>query len=206
MKQHDFTGIVPDQYTGDEIEASAEVELQNENDAKHFYKIAKERLLNVNNWHAIAGWVSASFQLVDTAGNAAERKCDKGDYLRIDIPGPGSTEGDGYDWVCIEQIKEVTEDNIQSIGFRVRPSENPLGKKNETAHFYGEESTSNFIVTRENTKICAWIIDRNIKPNVEATSLTDKIRDTSVGISAIGFFSKIQWQNLANGIVKQSSK
>ena len=206
MKQNDFTGIIPAQYTGNEIEALAEVELQNENDAKHFYQIAKERLLNVNNWHAVAGLVSATFQLVDAGGNVAGRKCHKGDYLRIDIPGPGSTEGDGYDWVSVEEVKEVTTENMQSIGFRVRPSQNPLGTKNETAHFYGEESTSNFIVTRENTKISAWIIDRNIKPNVEARSLTDKIRDTSVGISAIGFFSKIQWQNLANGLIKQEEK
>jgi hypothetical protein len=32
--------------------------------------------------------------------------------------------------------------------------------------------------------------------------LTDKIRDTTIGISAIAGFSKIQWQNLANGLVK----
>jgi len=199
----DFTGIVPTQHTGEEIEAEASVEFDEENEAKKFYLIAKERLLNVNNWHKLAGIVSASFQLTDTSCKEIDRQVQKGDYLKIDIPGPGSKEGDGYDWVCIEELKEVSEANIQSIGFRVRPARNPSGEKNETAHFYSDESTSNFIVTREGKKITALIIDRNIKPNIHAQSLTDKIRDTAVGMSAIGMFSKIQWQNLAKEIIKK---
>ena len=199
----DFTGIVPTQHTGEEIEAEASVEFDEENEAKKFYLIAKEGLLNVNNWNKLAGIISARFQLTDTSCKEIDRQVQKGDYLKIDIPGPGSKEGDGYDWVCIEELKEVSEANIQSIGFRVRPAKNPCGEKNETAHFYSDESTSNFIVTREGKKITALIIDRNIKPNVHAQSLTDKIRDTAVGMSAIGMFSKIQWQNLAKGIIKK---
>lgn len=201
MKQ-DFTGIVPAQYTGEEIEAEASVDLQDEHQAKTFYLIAKERLLNVNNWHKLAGLISAHFKLTDNAGKEIQRQIQKGDFLKIDIPGPGSKGGDGYDWVCIEELKEMSETNIQSIGFRVRPANNPSGDKSETAHFYSDESTSNFIVTREQKKITAQIIDRNIKPNKHAHSLTDKIRDTAVGMSAIEMFSKIQWQNLAEGLIK----
>ena len=118
----DFTGIVPTQHTGEEIEAEASVELDNENEAKFFYLIAKERLLNVSNWHKLAGIISARFQLTDTSGKEINRQIEKGDYLKIDIPGPGSKEGDGYDWVCIEDLKEISEGDIQSIGFRVRPA------------------------------------------------------------------------------------
>lgn len=71
---------------------------------------------------------------------------------KIDIPGPGSSEGDGYDCVCVEDVKEVSEGDMQSTGFHVRPSQNPFGEKNETAHFYSNEATSNFIVTREGNK------------------------------------------------------
>lgn len=203
MKQQDFTGIVPAQYTGKEIEAEASVELKDVTEAKSFYQVAKDRLLNVNNWHKIAGLISARFQLVDANGKEISRKSQVGEYLRIDIPGPGNKEGDGYDWVCIEELKEVEIGEVQSIGFRVRPGKNPCGTKDETAHFYSEEATSNFIVTREKLKVSAWIIDRNINPNDHAESLMDKIRDTSVGIGAIGLFSKIQWQNLAAGLVEK---
>jgi hypothetical protein len=205
MKQHDFTGIIPAQYTGKEIEAISSVEMKDENEAKAFYEIVKDRLQNVNNWHRLAGFISAKFQVVDSEGKEVDRYVIKGDYLKIDIPGPGSKEGDGYDWVCIEELKEEIVNDNQSIGFRVRPSKNPCGEKNETAHFYSHEATSSFIATREKSTISAWIVDRNIKPNDHAESLTDKIRDTTVGIGAIGMFSKIQWQNLAEGLTKKGN-
>lgn len=203
MKQTDYTGIVPAQYTGNEIEAEASTDLNDENEAKIFYDVVKQRLLNVNNWHKLAGMISAKFQVIDKNGNEVDRNVEKGDYLKIDIPGPGSKEGDGYDWVSVEELKEINEGDIQSIGFGVRPGKNPFGKENETAHFYSNEATSNFIVTRKGKKMSAWIIDRNIKPNDNAQSLTDKIRDTAIGMGAIGLFSKLQWQSLAKGLVEK---
>ena len=203
MKQKDFTGIVPDQYIGQEIETESSIDLNNENEAKSFYEVAKARLLGVNNWHSIAGIVSGHFQLTDAHGEKLNRNIEIGDYFRIDIPGPGSSEGDGYDWVYVEDLKEITQENVQSIGFRVRPSENPLGEKNEIAHFYTDDATSNFIVTREGNTVTAIIIDRNLKPNDESESIADRIRHVAVGIGAIGLFSKIQWKNLTDGLVKE---
>ena len=203
MEQHDYISLVPKQYTGKEIEARDYVELEDENEAMSFYEIIKGRLLNVNNWHQLAGVISARFQLVDTEGNKVDRFPQIGDYLRIDIPGPGSKEGDGFDWARVEEINEVNDGEIQSIGFCVRPSHNPLGDKSKTSHFYSDESTGSFIVTREKNRISSWIIDRNIKPNDEAESLTDKIRDVAVGMGAMGKFSEIQWQNLASGIIRK---
>jgi hypothetical protein len=203
MKQKDFTGIVPDQYTGEEIETQSSIDLKNENEAQTFYEVAKARLLSVNNWHVIAGMLSGHFQLTDARGEKLNRNVEIGDYFRINIPGPGSVEGDGYDWVYVEDLKEITEENVQSIGFRVRPSKNPVGTKNETAHFYTNDATSNFIVTRQGNTVIAIIIDRNLKPNDESESITDRMRHVAVGIGAIGLFSKIQWKNLADGLVKE---
>jgi hypothetical protein len=201
MKQHDYVGIVPEQTTGKEIEAKASLDLNDDQEAKAFYDLVKSRLLRVNDWHRVAGVISAVFQLVDKSGKDVDRPAEKGDLLKIDIPGPGSKEGDGFDWVCIEAMEESATGDVQSIGFRVRPAKNPFGEKNEPAHFYSDEATSSFIVTREQKKVSAWIIDRNIKPNDKPAALTDKIRDTAVGMSAIGSFSKIQWQGLADGLV-----
>lgn len=203
MKQKDFTGIVPAQSTGKEIETHSSIDLKDEHEAKLFYEVVKDRLLHVNNWHVLAGIVSGSFQLMSGRNEKLDREVEIGDYLRIDIPGPGSTEGDGYDWACVEEKKEVAEGNMQSIGFRVRPSKNPVGEKDEIAHFYTNDATSTFIVTREDNTVTALIIDRNIKPNNKADSVIDKIRHVAVGLGAIGAFSKVQWKNLAEGMVKK---
>lgn len=205
MKHTDFTGIVPAQYTGKEIEAESSVGFKNEDEAKNFYDITKARLLHVNNWHNVAGIISAKFQLVNANGQEVNRDAAKGDYLRIDVPGPGSKEGEGYDWVLIEELKEVNEDDVQSIAFRVRPAANPSGNQEHIAHFYDDSATSNFIVTREKTKVIAYIIDRNAVPNDDNESLTDKVRHTVVGMAAINSFSKIQWQKLAKGLVSKNN-
>ncbi len=65
MKSKDYTGIVPAQYTGKEIEADAFNELHDKDKAKIFYVVVKDRLLNVNNWHRLAGIITATFQVVD---------------------------------------------------------------------------------------------------------------------------------------------
>jgi len=202
MKQKDHLGILPPQFTGKEIEAEATIELKGTMDPKNFFDMAKKKLLDVNDWNKIAGVLTAKFQIIDEKGKAVNRSIKKGDYIRINIPGPGSKEGDGYDWVCVEDIKELNKEAVQSVGFRVRPTENPFGEKNETAHFYSNEATSSFIITREDAKIISWIVDRNLQPNTESDSLVDKVRDVAVGVSAIAGFSKIQWQGLADGLIE----
>lgn len=202
MKTQDYLQIIPAQHQGTEIEAEASIELEQADDAAKHFALAKQRLLNVKLWHQTAGIVSADFQIVDAAGEEHNREIKKGDFMRVDVPGPGSKEGDGYDWVQVEELKEYNEGDVQSIGFTVRPVPNPLTDKDVVAHFYDSGATSTFIVTREGAKLSANIIDCNIKPNEEAASLTDKIRNTTVGISAMAAFSKVQWQQLANGLVK----
>jgi len=203
MKQNDLIGIVPPQFKGQEIEVDAVQDLKTESEAQRLYDIAKKKLLNVNNWNRIAGAVTARFQIIDKKGNEVDREVQKGDYLRIDIPGPGTKEGGGFDWVLVEELNEIRQPSVQSVGFRVRPNENPFGQRNETAHFYSKEATSSFIIIREKTKIIAWIIDRNLRPNTEQESLADKIRDVAVGISAIAGFSKVQWQGLAKALLEK---
>ncbi|MEO6683590.1 MAG: hypothetical protein ABIN48_12280 [Ginsengibacter sp.] len=198
-----FSGIIPAQYSGDEIETKTSIEFSDEAKAIQFFEVAKERLLNVNNWHHVAGLVSGKFEVVNAAGEKLNRHVEIGDYFKIDIPGPGSSEGNGYDWVHVEEKQEISENGYNSIGFRVRPSSNPLSVKNETAHFYTNAATSTFIVTRENSTVNAIIIDRNLIPNNGSESILDSVRNVVIGLGAIKAFSKVQWQNLAEGLVKE---
>jgi hypothetical protein len=201
--EKDVLGLAPLQQLGEEIETVSFSDLADNNEARLYFEAAKARLLSVNNWHFISGITSGRFQLMNASGEKLERNVELHDYIRIDIPGPGSTEGDGYDWVLVEAMKEVNEGAFQSIGFRVRPTKNPLGSSNEIAHFYTSDATSTFMVTLEENKVTATIIDRNLKPNDESQKMIDRIRHTTVGAGAIGLFSKLQWKNLADALVKK---
>lgn len=204
MKQTDYLGIVPPQKEGKEIEAFASVKLADERRAREFYERAKRMLLEVNKWQELSGAISATFRRVGQSGSELQGCVEKGDYMRIDIPGPGSSAGEGFDWVRVEDLREVSGKDVQSVGFRVRPEANPAGDPTHVAHFYDDSSTSSFMVTRSGNEVTAYIVDRNTRPNDDSAGVADKIRNTPVALGAIGAFSKIQWQNLADGIIDTS--
>ncbi len=203
MEEKNYTGLIPDHTTGVIIDSASAEDFENTEDAKAFYAVAKARLLDVNHWNGLTGKAGATFQLIDINGQEANRPVQKGDYFKIGIPGPGSSAGDGYDWVQVEALNEVSQDDVNSIGLRVRPVKNPLNDNDSVAHFYSEESTSTFIVTRENKKITASIYDRNTKPNTDTPTVIDKIRHVVAGITAMAGLSKLQWTGLAGGLVKK---
>ena len=203
MSKKDIDPIVPKQRTGKAIDATGSLTLENESEAKAFFSVVKDRLQNVNEWSYQSGKLSATFQLVDVDGMEVKRNLQQGDYLKIDIPGPGSKTGDGYDWVQIEDVENESTSDSDSFSFRVRPTENPQNQNNDIAHFYSRESTSTFTVSRIGCRIEAAIRDRNTKPNVTADSPVDKIRDSIVGAMGVLTFSKIQWQNLVDGLLRR---
>ena len=166
MKEKNYTGIIPEQQTGKAIDSETSLELDNVEEAKAFFNVVKTRLQDINNWHELAGSFSADFQLVNRDGLEVQRRAEKGDFFKIDIPGPGTESGDGYDWVQIEKIESTATPEVESYGLRVRPAKNPQNSREDIAHFYSSESTSSFTVTRESNKLrqlFMTVIQRQIK-------------------------------------------
>jgi hypothetical protein len=201
MSEKDYTGLIPEQTTGKEITADASVKVD-DTEAHAAFEKAKDKLLQVNDWQKMTGALGAGFQLFDADAQQVNREVRKGDFLRIDIPGPGSTAGNGFDWAKVEDLKTYNTEDVQSIAFIVRPTGNPHTNSDVVAHFYAPESTSTFTVTREKNKITAAIYDRNIEANEQASEPSDKLRNQAVGKSAKHAFSKLQWQALVNEWLK----
>src|SRR5688572_7985592 len=97
---------VPKQKEGAQKDIEHVVEAADEDAARKLFMIARNRLVNVNQWQKYAQGISATFQLTDQEGRELDRTGEKGDYFKIDLPGPGSAEGKGYDWVRIEAIED----------------------------------------------------------------------------------------------------
>jgi hypothetical protein len=193
--------ITPKQETGKAINASSSREFPSRAEAETFFVTLRNRLQDINNWHRLTSGLSAEFRLADPAGEPVNRALRKGDLLKIDIPGPGSGSGDGYDWVMVEDIESNGTHDRENYSFRVRPAENPQTSGDDIAHFYSPESTSTFIVGRIDNKVFAEIHDRNIKPNSEVEKPIDQVRDAVVGTVGMLSLSKIQWQNLTDGLI-----
>ncbi|MBS1565779.1 MAG: hypothetical protein JST39_15430 [Bacteroidetes bacterium] len=200
MEQH----IIPTQQAGDQTDIVEQKQLPSEADAKALFIQARDRLLDVNHWEAISHGLSASFTLTDSFGNLKNSPPQPGDFLKIDIPGPGTSAGHGYDWVKVEAVEDYSAPDAtqESIALRVRPSHDPRMDEG-TAHFFDNKATSSFVVRRENNTVTAGIHGRNESSNTAAKSISDKLRNAVIKVAAAAGISAIQWKGLARGLVAQ---
>jgi hypothetical protein len=192
--------IVPLQKEGSKSDNLHTVICKNKPAAKKLYSKSSNRLLDVNNWGKICnGITKAHFKLCDEMGKDVNRMAKRFDHLKIDVPGPGPLNGEGYDWVQIEETLNNTDslNDTDLIGFRVRPTICPLNDSLSIAHFFTEKSTSTFLIRREGKVLTAEIHGRNEKPNERTENLLDTVRNKIIGTAAIIRFSDIQWKQLA---------
>ncbi len=206
MPDNTLNDIIPVQETGAKSDTYAFKNLNNETDAKAFFQVVSNRLKNVNVWEKYTGDITADFKLFDEHGHEADRTVQKSDYFRIDVPGPGTIAGNGYDWVQVEAIEESASPGEEVIMMRVRPARNPTDEKTDTAHFFTEDSTSSFIVKRVNEIVSAEVHGRNEKVNVGTGNILDKARNALAGAAAIAGVSKMQWKSLTKGLIEYTEE
>ena len=169
--------------------------------ANHF-EILKDRFFSIHRWKEYGGDLSADFRLFDCVGSYVDRMPRKGDYIRIDIPGPGDIKAKGYDWVEVMKIDDrCYGDELERYLLVCRPSAVPQSNEEHIAHFYARESSSSFIISRGIDYIKAGIYGRNEVPNISRTGFFGRIRNLLVSIGGFVQLTKIQWKTLADGFL-----
>ncbi|WAC13515.1 hypothetical protein [Dyadobacter pollutisoli] len=200
MEAKNYTGAIPENQQGSRIDVGSKKELASVDEAIGLFEVAGSRLLNVNSWQGLASDSLARFRLFDVYGDPVDGPAREGLLIRIDIPGPGTDVAGGYDWVKIEEISKYESGQVQSLAIRVRPTQAP-DSRGVTAHFYSDQSTSTFTVTREQTTVTAAVYDRNIETNKESANVVDRVRNAVTSFAGQKVFSKVQWQSLADGLI-----
>ncbi|KQS36012.1 hypothetical protein [Pedobacter sp. Leaf194] len=199
MEEDNQSGHVPAQVTGSKMDAVDERTATTEEEAELLFNRAAIRLRNVNEWEAYAG--ISGFKLTDANGAILDRQAEIGDFIRIDIPGPGTKAGEGYDWVKITSIKSSGENGEQILSMTVHPTQNPLTEEEDTAHFLKDGASSTFIVRKKGLVVYAEEHGRNEEPNTDEGNVYDKARNFVVGMAAKAGFSYPQWKSLVKGLL-----
>lgn len=202
MKHRD---IKPPQEQGASSDIIKTIHLKSSGQAKEHFKIVKNRLLNVSDWHNVSKNPSARFILTNSKGEEVLRDAKEGDMFKINIPAPGPAAGDGFDWVKIHSIKDEIDEETDSefLAIMVKPAKNPTGDTISPAHFFDDKASSTFIVNRTGKAISAEVHGRNERPNVKQTGITDTIRNAVIALGAMLGFSKIQWEGLVKGLIAE---
>lgn len=202
MKVKEIPGI-PQQKKGGFHNTESIKEFDNPEMTAEQFAILKSRLYAVNQWKDFCGEGFADFQLYDVSGNYVDRIPVKGDFIRIDIPGPGMREAEGFDWVRIIDIsnQHTKEDEFENISITCIPSKEPgNSSKRYTAHFYSSDASSTFMISRGNNYIKAAVYGRNETANLNAGFL-DKIRNLIIALGGMMGISKIQWKRLTDALL-----
>ena len=195
--------LIPVNEKGKPADLEFSIQCNTIDEARHSYMRAVKRMQNPGIWHELAGWASASFKLVNRKGEEPYRLALEDDYIRIDVPGPGPLEGDGYDWVRVEKMEEYIDSSGQRewTGMKVRPCVRPGSEATGATHFFRSDATSTFVIERDGTKVTAFYHGRNEVPDTATPKLVDNIRNLLVAAGAIIGLSEAQWSALSKGFL-----
>ena len=167
------------------------------------YKILKENFLCVNHWKDHGGRGSAEFKLYDYNGTYKTTQPIEGDFMRIDIPGPGDLKAKGYDWVKIMKLTNefCLDDEIECLTMITQPSEKPGDRSGHIAHFYSKESTASFRIAKGKDFLRVGIYGRNELCNVSDSGFFGRIRNFFIASGGFVQLTKLQWAELAEGLI-----
>lgn len=196
--------LIPVNFTGKQNDLDFSKTYANSVSVIEAFDIASKKVLLINDWHTLSGIARTDFVLNDSEGNTCTRCAREGDYIQIDIPGPGPKSGNGYDWVKIEKV--VIEPQIDNgrgiVGILVRACKNPFFTGEDTAHFFKNDATSSFIVQRKGNTVTASYHGRNEVLNTGSKRTKDNVRNAIVGAAAFAGGSEIQWNTLIKSFLK----
>jgi len=196
--------FIPKQELGNKLDLTSITRLDSNTEAQGFFELVKNRLLAINQWDEICNAPSAVFRLMNGKNQEIVGLPQEGDYIRIDVPGPGSKAGRGYDWVRIAQIGEHQTTDAALLSITVRPSPHPLHTDEGIAHFFQATATSTFQVKRYGNMVQASVHGRNELANNVNVGFMDKMRNTMIGWLAKFGLSYPQWKLLTDGLVRKA--
>ncbi|PPK88293.1 hypothetical protein CLV84_1258 [Neolewinella xylanilytica] len=158
------------------------------------------RLYEIDRWKELNDGIRTEFRLCGDSGEPVQRPPRPGDFIRIDLVGPGSPSGAGYDWVRITAIN-AGEVPTPWASLTITPCANPAGNDRTIAHFYAEGATNTFIVRQIGQCVTAEVHGRNERPNVHDGPVLDRLRNEAVALAGKVGISKMQWQDWTDGMV-----
>lgn len=198
------TSIIPEQKEGKQNDLCESRNFPDNSSAARHFDLIAGRLLSPGQWSELAGVGSATFELVDEHGAPLARNAQIGDYLKIDLPGPGSVSGEGYDWVRVDEIERQGDAAASQalLAMRVVACSNPTASEQEAAaHFFERGATSTFELKRENNIVSIAYHGRNEVPNTDTGSIADNLRNAiTSGLAVVGM-SELQWTALLKGML-----
>jgi hypothetical protein len=136
MKPFDDHYLVPQHENGIKKDLEISIIADTIEDAGDDFVLAKEKLLDINNWGKYVEPFQLAFILTDHNGKHVNRHAHKGDYIKVQ----SQTDNSIVDWAHIESIEydDYPDVDIEAIAIRLHPGVNPLDRNEDktATHIY----------------------------------------------------------------------
>lgn len=176
--------------------SSAEKTFSDEPEAERFFSILKTKILHIDEWNEHA--MLSEFWLFDETGQKRQSGIlEVGTFLRISLKGSGK-----YDWVKIISIDEAVNEFI----ITVKPTFDPTADepdKTVISHFFTDEATNNFCLSKDGRKISFYVIGLNEKRNTSETkNALETIRNVAVNVAAYVGVQQGEWEKFCHSFLE----
>jgi hypothetical protein len=199
-----MTTLIPKNIKGKENDLFESTHAETIEQAILIFQRAFRRMNDPFSWHEITG-LPVRFLPSTDALNPRVNPIKVGNYFRIETPAPGSSKGEGFDWVKVDAVedKRDSRSDVESFGMILRACSNPTNNSDDTAHFFSSMATSSFLIQRNHLIITASYHGRNEVPNTETDRLLDTVRNTFVALGAAAGMSEIVWSRLLKAFLEE---
>lgn len=169
------------------------------------FESVERRLISVNDWHSLSPNVKAKFQQFHSETHEPTSALKVGNFIRIEIPGPGNPSGNGYDWTKISDI-QIGSDNeiLPFFAMTIIPCAAPDTTENTVAHFYGDESSNTFVIRRIGDCLYTEVHGRNQLANTSDVPLLDSIRNKAIVLGSKIGIGSLNWLAFSEAILNPS--
>lgn len=164
--------------------------------ANGIFKLATQRLLDVNTWNKLNGSLLSDCQLIDARGFKVDRNVHSNDYLQIQEV--NDQAADSYKWIKVEKVEESqSPEGTESIVLQTRSAVNPWDYSTDQER---EVLPGIISIARRGLHITARVYAQ-AQHEIESNDVIDRMRNISnVMYLALGGYC-VQWRSLVNAIL-----
>lgn len=196
-------GNIPEQYRGKQLDIQEARGFVSQQEAEKAFLRIRIMLMDINRWDEVVGVASAQFIHTNYLGEAIEQVPREGDFIKIDIPGPGTINGEGFDWVRITEIDDRPHEGFFQL--TVHPCSAPMSEdRDQASHFFKDFASSSFVVKKAGLDVHVYYYGRNEEINLGSDNVIDNVRNGLVGMGAKIGFSYPQWKAFVSGLLENS--
>lgn len=200
----DIQHLLPINTIGSENNAASIVICNSEKEAFDQFRKLSAKLVEVNNWNGYASKNPTDFYLYSKENNKSAN-AQLNDLVKIKMPAPKNSLGNGFDWVIVNQLDSIEQTETKVFLLQMKPHSCAESANGNIAHFYTEDASNTFVLAKKDKTVQFSIHGRNEVPNTKKVGLVCAIRNFFVASGGIFGGSKVQWQDFTEEFIKNQS-